>query len=304
MISEMIHKIDNSVDIIINDKYSEGNYDKYIQLKYAKIVHKNISISCNDYYISTHHRHDVEKRGKVKFNGTPIFFDNEGFIYTMIYFGFYPTFSPTKLLQDEFDNLNLPTSYDVVHFKIDHRNKFRTKNEFYKKYTKIFNNGIPIITTDEAFDGTIDVKNVHGMLKLYILIKSRNVYTYQTGFTAMASLYRKRQNTFLIDTDMVCQKHMCPPIIAYSNVNFTSASVFCVNYYDLHRSNNIENYYNHCLCGESNNNGSNNNMIFPFFSFPKNNNVDKNNYKLKLYHKIENCPVPDDLKTELLDIQI
>ena len=277
----------------IDKKFIDISHSDYININWADSIVKNNSAFNCEYILATHHRHDLGYDEFVNFK--KIYFDAHGIYLKFVKENWYPTFIPTNKVLDVFKSLNLPEEYNVIHHAgFGSRNPFSVEH-WLNNYNKLFE-GNNIVSTGEYFENTIDCTHLSGWVKLYIMINAKNLYVSQSGFTSIASIYRKRKNTFLIGINRDVCHNMAPPIQSYGNVEFD---------YDLKKAYffmekmKIIDYYKFCKSLQSCNHKHADMEVFPKFEggdYPL-------DFKPKeIYFEQENAPV-SDLRTTIYEIK-
>lgn len=197
----------------------------FIQMPWVTKFCKNNDIkNCDDEIdtiLYTHHRHSlVDYSLFQKDKHMKIFFDAHGIYLKFIKENWYPSFVPQRSLIESLSNIKLPENYNVIHHGgFGGRNPY-TAREWSEKYKNIILDNTPMISTGTHIDGTIDLSKLNGWQKLYVMINAKNLYVSQSGFTSVASIYRKRKDVYLLGINEDSCHNTAPPIQSYSNVNF------------------------------------------------------------------------------------
>ena len=210
---------DVGVDIIIDDNETNGKWSEHINIDWARISNQ-IEVDEATYQLSTHHRHwwDIGSRLDLRL-GQPLFFDLHGFVFKMVYENWYPTFNPKEQLEESFKNLNLTEGYIVFHLNDKSDSYNRVVDVDVDKYTHGLSED-SIISTGKYIGFGTDLSDLHPWLKLMVMIKAQEFYCSQSGFTSIASIYRKRKESYLIGYNYPNVLHLGPPAISYGNVEF------------------------------------------------------------------------------------
>lgn len=287
-------------DIFYDDRAKDGGYEiensQYIQMPWVTKFCTDIS-ECEkkiDTVLYTHHRHSLVDYSKY-LNYIKIFLDAHGIYLKFIKENWYPSFIPQKSLIDSLSSTNIPENYSVIHHGGTGRRNPYSKSEWSSKYKTLIENNTPMISTGECIDGTIDLSKLNGWQKLYVMINAKNLYVSQSGFTSIASIYRKRKDVYLLGINEEVCHNMAPPIQSYGNVNF-EYDLDKAYYYMEKRK--IINYFNFCKSLQPCNHSYKDMEVFPTFDgndFP----ID---YKPKsIYINQENAPVTN-LKTTICHV--
>ena len=211
---------DVGIDIVLCDYETSGNWSEQINIDWARISNE-IEVDESTYQLSTHHRHwwDIGSRLDLSL-GTPLFFDLHGFVFKMVYENWYPTFNPKEQLEEAFKNLNLTDNgYIVFHLNDKSDSYNRVVDVDVNKYTHGLNED-SIISTGKYIGFGTDLSDLHPWLKLMVMIKAQEFYCSQSGFTSIASIYRKRRESYLIGYNYPNALHLGPPAISYGNVEY------------------------------------------------------------------------------------
>ena len=237
---------DVGVDIIIDDNETNGKWSEHINIDWARIGNE-IEVDEATYQLSTHHRHwwDIGSRLDLRL-GKPLFFDLHGFVFKMVYENWYPTFNPKEQLEEAFKSLRLPEDgYIVVHLN--------DKSDSYNRVVDVdvnqFTWGLEehsIISTGKYIGKGMDLNHLHPWLKLMVMIKAEQFYCSQSGFTSIASIYRKRKESYLVGYNYPNALHLGPPAISYGNVEFRTDNYEKLKYWagsKVDESFQIEDYY-------------------------------------------------------------
>jgi len=210
--------------IIFLGKSKEGHTQGCLKMPWVAAFHPTHS----DYLLCTHHN-----MSPIHYpSGSKIFFDTHGIYYRFIEEDWFPTFDPTQGIVQEFSKLRLPKRYTVIHHSWcceKQRNRYATFPEFVKAYEWILKAEDVVISTGTPFPGCRNLQDLSAWTKQYVMLKADKVYGSHSGFTGMASMYRRRKNTFLIDYDSKANLKP-PPIAAYSNVNVKNCNVRAMLY--------------------------------------------------------------------------
>jgi len=251
-----------------------------------------------DYMLCTHHRHTIVKYPEPY---KKIYFDTNGINLKFILEDWYPSFCPTKTLLKQFEKLNLPDEYDVIHYSpccLGERNKYSFE-DFLKNYEWIWKDKKNVISTGKPMPGCVNLQKNAGIIKLYIMMKAKKIYTSLSGFTMIASMYRRRKESYLIDTH-INYLNFGPPGACYTNVKLTGDLKPVFYYLENHP---FEDYFNLCQTEKRifwpptpPHHG-----IFPDFEITKDESPPDYVPK-KVYTDIENSPLPYNYKIEYNEI--
>jgi hypothetical protein len=202
-----------------------------------------------DGVVATHHRHySINNRVEPKTRASYVdvdgekllFFDAHGLTYRMIRDDWYPTLIPTDKLLQAFEDLHLPQNYVVLHINDEMRDKRNVApaRHFFKTHLgeiKSISSNCPLVTTAAHLDSdiapSIDLARLPGVVKLYVIVRALHVITSFTGFTSIASTYRKRQRCMLVNNHEIPSFNMGPPNIAYSNCGIADPGSWQKLYY-------------------------------------------------------------------------
>lgn len=288
--AEYVSKHVPDAEIFLEDTYSEGRFRTWNKLDWVTELVSEVTpeiIKQCDYVLCTHHRHAlVEYNEPLK----RIFFDAHGIIPKFVMEGWYPTFQPTKNIAKLYDLLKLPQDYISVHYSpccFGTRNKY-TWEEFLDKYKWIWTQKeLPVVSTGTPIEGCINLSNIQGVLKLYVMQRSVKLYGTQSGFNSIASMYKNRENTFLIDTDLKRVLEKAPPSVAFGNCK-PLGDLKKVYYYLDKRD--FSNYYNDCRILDEFRWSANTRTLYPWFTIPDVEPPEDYQYEVNL--GIENAPRP------------
>lgn len=275
--------------ITFNDRSKEGRIRDSLQLHWVDVFGEE---SHYDYMLCTHHKMIAKK-----YDPKPrkIFFDTHGLYFRFIEENWYPTFNPTKTTLLNFEKLDLPKKYSVIHHSWcceKKRNQRQNFENFVKDHKWIKDENL--VSTGTPFPEAINLKHLPAWTKQLVLINAENAYVSHSGFTALTAMYRKRKNTFLIDYNE--NANLCPPPIAcYTNVKIQNSHVRSI-LYALENSDS-GNYYQECrrragrpLIGTG--------PLVPEFDLPK---PAPKNYRPGILLERENCPVFSGYKQIYID---
>lgn len=226
-VSEYIKTHKPDWEILFDDVVNVGKISDNIKIPWATITDNFIGT----HQILTHHRHwwvppSMNDIPDFK-HGKPIFFDLHGLNVKMIMENWFPTFIPTDKVLHEFESLNLPKKYNVIHLNIPDTRWKRIK---YTKDVSISSDEY-WITTNENIGNLPNFKNINPWTKLYVLIKAQKVQCCHSGFTSIAACYRRRKNIFLIGYWYPHTLYMGPPAVSYTNVDFQTKNYEKLYYY-------------------------------------------------------------------------
>lgn len=293
-------KIPESLIIVDDTSCNEGRQSRYLDMSWADCI-GGITAKAIHYTISTHHRHHV-----VKYDDSPkIFFDAHGLYLKFIYENWYPEFHPTYLTTKIFNNLKLPSEYNVLHLSkcaYGLRDK-DSLEEFVKSNSWLIKKNT--ICTGYAIDGCLNLPSLPGWVKLYVMLRAENFYASQSGFTSIAAIYRQRKNSYLINYNPKGKK-MAPPIACYTNCEIKNLDKIPWMYYWLETINlDYEKYCKNDLSVSLPIGMDIEDWPARFFAdFNKVPEAPPENFHpKKVYFNIENCPVPKNLEMNYLDIQ-
>lgn len=278
-----------SSNIIFHDRSKEGRIRDSIKLPWVDIFEKNLRY---DYMLCTHHN-----MSPVKYDpkSRKIFFCAHGLYFRFIEEDWYPTLNPTSAILRDFEKLDLPEKYSVIHHswccekKRNRRSDFGDFVDDHKWITdeNLFSTGTP-------FPETIDLQHLSAWTKQLVLINAERVYVSHSGFTAMTSMYRKRKNTFLIDYNE--NANLCPPPIAcYTNVVIQDTHTRSI-LYALENSDSSD-YYQECRKRAGRPLMSTGPLV-PEFDLPK---PAPEDYRPGILLERENCPVFSGYKQIYVD---
>jgi hypothetical protein len=184
-----------------------------------------------DRIIATHHRHCHKRDMYAGIDGDRmIYYDAHGISYRFVTTEEYPTFLPSDQLEEEFRKLNLPEQYVVLHVNDvpaeDVRHVMPAQRWLSENMSSIkkSHQNIDLVSTSIHADGTRKLSSLHGWLKLLVMVRASAMYVSHSGFTSIASLYRKRINSFLVNAKYPGVLNMGPPPICYSNYHVIKGS--------------------------------------------------------------------------------
>ena len=243
-----------------------------------------------DYMLCTHHRHNAHVHYTEPYK--KMYFDCSGLVLKFVLENWYPSFCATKTLIKQFEKLNLPDEYNVVHYSYCISTK-RNKNsfdDFLKLYEWIWKDNKTISTGLIPMPECVDLAKIPGLLKLYVMLKAKKIYGSHSGFTMIASMWRKREHSYLIDAKIL--EHG-PPIAAYTNVKLTGDLKPVYYYLENHPP---SDYYNWCQTDGQLAQG-----LYPNFKITKDESPSDYIPK-KVYTNIENCPLPYNYNIEYKEI--
>ena len=304
---ELYSTLNKNHEIIMDPTYQESPNNRKDIREYVKLpwVHKfeclsdvKTATSKYDNVIATHHRHCHKRSMYAGSDGNKLrYFDAHGLNYRFIQDQWFPTFHPSDRLLEEYAALKLPDDYAVIHLNDKHPTKeLRNKLPFNELITGEPFNLIKdnphyeyVISTGVHIDNTVNLSNLSGWLKLYIMIKASICWSSHSGFTSIAAVYANDRPNFLVNANIPGCYNMGPPPIAYSNHKITKGSR---NYlYEVATSNEKyqgENYRLFCEKEWKNWNSFSTLGIAEF---------EKTDYEVKSYYKnVDNCLVPLDAK--------
>jgi len=183
-----------------------------------------------DRILSTHHRH-VHKRDM--YAGVPsdrmLFFDAHGISFRCVTQGWYPGFIPTQRTLDEVAKLRLPEKYNVIHLNepLNDCRYTTSVREFISKHEKEitgWSSEIILVSTSCSINvpgiHVIDASKLPGWLKIAVMIGANDVWGSHSGFTSIASMYRRGRNlrgVKLVNEYGISILNMGPPPVCYSN---------------------------------------------------------------------------------------
>jgi hypothetical protein len=251
-----------------------------------------------DYILCTHHRHAIDVHYTEPYR--KIYFDCSGMILKFILENWYPSFCPTKALIKQFENLKLPKEYNVIHYSrccwgFRNKDKF---DVFIKKHEWLWRNTNNTVCTGENIPNCINMSKMHGWLKIYIMLRAKNIYVRHSGFTHIASMWRKRENSYVIDADLDSLE-FGPPTAAYTNVKITGDLKPIYYYLENHP---FKDYYAWSTTdGIVTSPGVKKRGLYADFKIIKDESPPDYVTK-KVYLDIENCPLPFDYEFKYEDI--
>jgi hypothetical protein len=265
--------------IIFNDRSKEGRIRDSVKLPWVDDFGTN---SNHDYEVCTHHNLSPVNYSQ---KSRKIFFDTHGLYFRFIEENWYPTLNPTSAILRNFERLDLPKKYSVVHHswccekKRNQRSEFEDFVDDHKWITDE-----NLISTGTPFPKTTNLQHLCAWTKQLVLVNAEKVYVSHSGFTGITAMYRKRKNTFLIDYNE--NANLCPPPIAcYTNVTIQNSHVRSI-LYALENSDSGD-YYQECrrragrpLIGTG--------PLVPEFDLPK---PAPEDYRAGILLERENCPV-------------
>ena len=289
-------------EIILDDSYSEGRFRTWNNMEwvssFSSIEASPEIINQCDYVLCTHHRHFLAPYDEPL---KKIYFDSHGIIPKFVLENWYPSFSPTKNIQKLYEGLNLPKQYIAIHhspcvFKT--RNRY-TWEEFVDKYKWIWTqNDLPVINTGTPIEGCVNLSKIQGILKIYVMIKAEKLYATQSGFTSIASMYRRRENSYLIDTDLTRVLEKAPPSVSFGNckpmgdlrrIYYYLENLDFSDYYEVSRKT-VFTW------------GGGLSTLYPWFKIPADVQPPQDYQHPKINLKIENAPRPDNFDVEFEEI--
>ncbi len=186
-------------------------------------------ISNPDMILATHHRHTWAVRYPI--HVPLLYFDIHGMFLRMVHDNWYPSFLPTKNLEEAYKALNLPEVYDCLHLSGGanlcnglYPNSFRLNEpvpDFIEKHQELLSSDVPLYATDNLpSPDFLTIPNLPAMVKIYMLNKARKVITTPTGFTSIAGMYRRRDNVQLVNYRIPETINLGPVPVGYSNITF------------------------------------------------------------------------------------
>jgi hypothetical protein len=290
-------------EVMVEDRTPDQTlYRQHLKLDWITPTSEYTHLLC------THHRHVIKSEYNIPI--PKIFFDSSGMTIRFIAENWYPSFIPQEELLQQFASLNLPEKYNVIHFSrcvARNGNGFRTCqdfNDFSNRYHRLTTD-LPTVSTGKGYlmPNTIDLTTIPPMLKLYVMIRAENIFVSHSGFTAMAALYRRRVNSFVLDTNRNdIQNQLGPPIHSFSNVQF-SCNMYKA-FYNMEQFHG--DYFKHCMDNEMATVFSfedANNIPNQFMQFPDTTAPIPNDFKPQaIYIDKENCPVADLKIIKIYDI--
>jgi hypothetical protein len=205
-IAELLKKNNEEVQIEFNDLHIQSQTREWLKFPWAnRIVRKPLKLAQQqyDYVLATHHRHSFKRTLYPDLDGGKLlYFDAHGIVYKMVTENFYPTFVPSDRLEQEYNDLKLPERYDVVHLNdidpsVDGRHDKPLAQ--YLKNSSIIDENKPTVSTSFHVPGTLNMSHIPAWLKLYVMIKSDSFWCSYTGFTSIASIYRCRNKSFIVN---------------------------------------------------------------------------------------------------------
>ncbi len=209
--------------IILCDNETEDRISNAIKLPFAdEILESDPDDRIFDYSLNTHHRHWTSTiHGYPRKFGKPLYFDLHGFKLRMIAENWYPTLVASEKSIEAFNKLNLPKIYDCWAMSDDKsamkRHGLGTFEWLSANFHKYYD-GTPTVTTNHNIPTEDrDVGHLPGWLKIMVMFMARKLYCSQSGFTCIASIYRKRKDSFLMNYDPDIALLTGPPPVCYSN---------------------------------------------------------------------------------------
>ena len=232
--SELLSKLDPSIVQVIDPTYYEkpdrskpSSLLDWVQLPWAGGFDRVDVVEASkrfDKIITTHHRHCHKKS---MYDGVPsdkmLFFDAHGLSFRCVVDGWYPTFNPTQRLMEAFARLQLiPGEYSVVHLNepLNDCRRTRSVSEFIAMNQRGLHDlarDVQLVSTSCNVPGSLDLSSLHGWLKMIVLINAKEVWASHSGFTSIASMYRRRKDVKLVNEYGNGILNMGPPPICYSN---------------------------------------------------------------------------------------
>lgn len=250
-----------------------------------------------DYMLCTHHRHAPYVKYDEPYK--KIYFDAYGMVLKFVLEDWYPSFIPTKTLIKQFEKLDLPDEYNVIHYSKCGGN-LRNKNsfeDFLKIYKWIWENDKYTVSTGLfCSEKCIDLKKIPALLKFYVILKAKKIYTSLSGFTMIAAMLRKREHCYVIDVDPKIAENGVSA--CYTNIKMTGD--LRPVYYYLER-NFPQNYFEWCQEDKHRNNQNVWTGCYPDFGVTKDESP-SNYVPKKVYLDIENCPLPYNYETEYKEV--
>lgn len=224
-------------EIILCDNETECRISAAIKLDFASEILDKDPDQTFDYSLHTHHRHwasTISDR-PLRF-GKPLYFDLHGFKFKMVKENWYPSFRPTNKLIEEYRALGLPEVYDCWALSDDktamNRNNIEAKQWIQTNLkSELRDKNIPIVSTNEFVPASIDCTDLSGWLKIAVMIGARKLLCSQSGFTAIASMYRQRKNSWLVNYNPEIALLTGPPAVCYENCQVVISSEDWKNLY-------------------------------------------------------------------------
>lgn len=239
-IAELLKKNNEEIQIEFDDLHVQSQTREWIKFPWAnRIVRKPLKLAQQqyDYVLATHHRHSFKRTLYPDLDGEKLlYFDAHGIVYKMVTENFYPTFVPSDRLEQEYNDLKLPERYDVVHLNdidpiVDGRHD-KPLAQYLKNSSFIDENKLTVSTSFHV-PGTLNMSHVPAWLKLYVMIKSDSFWCSYTGFTSIASIYRHRNKSFIVNEAGPGVFNLGPPIISYSNYEVSNPGSINELYYAI-----------------------------------------------------------------------
>ena len=222
--AEYIKSVHPDYEILFDDDYPiGGRLSDSMKLPWATVTKK----LAGEYQISTHHRHWWASRLTNPDYGKFIYFDAHGLIAKMIHEDWYPTFEPTDRLLEEFDKLNLPDIYDVVHINATDP-RWQRVNYDQELNLDLHEN---YISTNHNLGDERNLANIDPWLKMYVLIKARKLFCSHSGYPSMAAIWRKRKESYLVGYNYPRTIFQGPPALSYGNAHFETDNYTKLYYY-------------------------------------------------------------------------
>lgn len=253
-----------------------------------------------DKILATHHRHCHKRSMYEGCNGDDLlYFDVHGFSYLCVTQNWYPTLKPSKKMLEEFNKLNLPNKYFALHINEPLNDmRFTTSaRDYIDSNLKVIlksSQGMPLVSTSYPVPGSMDLSKLSGWLKIYVLIKSHEFWGSHSGFTSIASMYRKRVRSILVNEYGPGIYNAGPPPICYTNYSVSEPGSIGQLYKNVINGK-VENAKGVAYKCRSENVWSKRWHSFETLDvkdFVKSND----SYENVLHHEIENCLVPYDAK--------
>jgi hypothetical protein len=276
----------------------ESSYTDWIDLPWVTqdFSHHGIILTTGDLTVLTHHWHH---KAVAYYEPKPYFyFDAHGIFVKYCIYDCWPTFIPNETTLKAFEELNLPENYNVIHWTNCRIRVKMTLDEALKKYPWVITENT--VSTGLPITGCRDLSHLPGLLKQYVLIKAQKVYATHSGFTAIAAVYRKKKDTYLLAYDKDRMYGAGPPVVCYTNCE-VKANLNAMHYALENGLIEVGNYFDYCKSHRDFSYDYPDTKGFPDFDYsPDPAPLD---YKPKpLYFDMENNPVPANIIINMKEI--
>lgn len=179
----------------------------------------------------------------------PMFWDISGLFVRFRIEKYTPPFIPTQTLETElqallqqhqipYTNKLVNQNWIVCHFHDNYPDTFDRTRYDLSTFCKSFSlpTTSPIILSTDAHltvgmfqkspqdqsrsPRIINLKNINPWLKLYLMVLSKETYTFHSGFSSIAGIYTQNPKIHVVNTNPSSTVMTGPPIVAYANAKF------------------------------------------------------------------------------------